>query len=240
VTQISILHTCDLHGRLSKQAAEKIHQLKQESTPSLLLDSGDAVSAGNIGVKLQGEETLRRMSICGYDALAVGNREFHPIRRWMQKKIADAAFPMLCANLCEPKPDGVRSYQLFNLAGHSIAVFGLCVPMITRSMWARKISPFVFDDPIETAVQLVPSLRKEASIVIAITHIGLEKDRQLAAAVPGIDLILSGHSHTPLDAPEGDCPPILQAGFHGSDVGRAVIERTNDQTRLISWERIPL
>lgn len=236
----TLLHTGDLHGRLSDAAAEQIRELKQNSSSALLLDAGDAVSAGNVGVRIRGEEVLRRMNRIGYNALSMGNREFHPWPPFLRKKIADAEFPVLCANLIDPGSVPIKPYQIFEIAGHRIAIFGLCVAMITPSKWAKWISPFLFEPPIDAAKRLVLELRHQASYVIALTHIGLKADLQLAASVPGIDLILGGHSHTPQESPQGDYPKVLHAAYHARDIGKAELEFDSGKLKLISWERIPL
>lgn len=240
MARITILHTGDFHGELSAQAAKGIRRLKSDSVPALLLDAGDAVSAGNVGVRWSGEEILRRMNEAGYDALAMGNREFHPWRLLLRKKLANASFPVLCANLREPKSAGVESCRLFEVGGIGVAVFGLCVPMIVPTHWARRISPFVFNDPISSAAALVPKLRAEASVVVALTHIGIDVDRQLAESVPGIDLVLGGHSHVAIRDDQPGRPPILHAASHGREIGKAVLEVRDGRVDLVSWERIPL
>ena len=120
-----------------------------------------------------------------------------------------------------------------NVGGLSVAVFGLTVPMITERMLARKVSAYVFDDPIETAAGLVPELRAAHDVVIALTHIGLAEDRRLAEAVPGIDLIVGGHTHTVLETPETVAGvSILQAGWRGRWLGRADIETVGNSLKV--------
>src|SRR5512138_3604661 len=96
---LTILHTGDLHNHLTAAGADVLRRLKAESPNTLLLDSGDAVSAGNLGVTPGGEPILRLMSETGYDAMAMGNRESHPTLRVLERKLSDAAFPVLGANV---------------------------------------------------------------------------------------------------------------------------------------------
>ncbi len=108
-------------------------------------------------------------------------------------------------------------------AGWRVVVFGLTVPMITERMLARRISAYVFEDPLAAAARLVPALRGQYApdLLIALTHIGLARDRQLAEAVPGIDLILGGHTHAALDQGEWVGGTLLaQAGAFGRFLGR--------------------
>src|SRR5205085_2533483 len=78
------------------------------------------------------------------------------------------------------------------------------------------------EPPIETARRLVPELRKQADLVIAVTHIGVIEDRQLAAEVPGIDIIVGGHSHTLL--PQPLLIPHLRSGDTHSVNGTIIVQ----------------
>ena len=68
-------------------------------------------------------------------------------------------------------------------------------------------------------------LRKDCDLLIALTHIGIKQDRELAESVPGIDLILGGHTHTVTEQPErvGDTF-LLHSGFYAHYVRRIELE----------------
>jgi 2',3'-cyclic-nucleotide 2'-phosphodiesterase (5'-nucleotidase family) len=118
---------------------------------------------------------------------------------------------------------------------------GLSVPMFTRKMWTQALCDYFFEDPLETARTLVPRLRAEADVVIALTHVGLQRDEQLAREVTGIDLIVGGHTHADLDAPRlvGDVP-ILHTTAYAAYLGRACVEVRAGGIRLQEWSRLPL
>jgi 2',3'-cyclic-nucleotide 2'-phosphodiesterase (5'-nucleotidase family) len=225
--KLTIFHTNDFHNKLTDQKARRIRDMKSSSPDSILLDAGDAIWAANIFYRPGGEPILKLMSDAGYDAMAMGNREFHFLASGLKKKIGFAKFPILCANV---RPTGeselpLKSHIIIERNGLAIVILGLTVPMITQRMLSRKVSSFVFDDPIETAARIVPELRKQADLIIALTHIGLEADRQLALAVPGIDLIVGGHTHTTLNQPEIiGRTAIVQAGWYARSVGKIEIE----------------
>ncbi|MHB0912974.1 MAG: bifunctional metallophosphatase/5'-nucleotidase [Armatimonadota bacterium] len=225
-----VLHTNDLHGKLSDAAAERIAEEKAKG--ALLLDAGDAISSGNVYYKPWGEPVLARMSDLGYDAMAMGNREFHFLSAGLRSKVKLARFPILSANLHGAGPT-VSSHTYFDIGGLQVALFGLSVRMIRKPTFA---SPYWFSDPLEAAAELVPNL--SADLVIAVTHIGLAADRELAASVPGIDLVVGGHTHAVLREPErvGETA-IVQAGWWGHYLGRVEITL---KPRSIRGELIPL
>jgi 2',3'-cyclic-nucleotide 2'-phosphodiesterase (5'-nucleotidase family) len=223
---LTILHTNDFHGRLTDGMADIISREKASASPCLLLDCGDAIATGNISFKPGGEPVLARMSDIGYDAMAMGNREFHFLAGAMRCKLKSAEFPVLVSNIRSQGalPEEISPYAAFNFNGLRVTVFGLCVPMITKRMLASKVSPFWFSNPVETAAEIVPGLRGSADILIALDHIGLSKDVELAETVPGIDLIIGGHTHAVLSEPKFvGGTAIVQAGSWGHYLGKVEI-----------------
>lgn len=209
----------------------------KDSVPnSLLFDCGDAIWAGNIYFRPDGEPILKLMNDAGYDAMALGNREFHFLATGLRKKIGWADFPVLSANIRPTNHTDlpVKSDVTFDIGGVKVVAFGLTVPMITERMLSRKVSSYVFDDPIEVAAKLVPELKKRADIIIALTHIGLKKDKELAGAMPGIDLIIGGHTHTVLESPEWvGKTAIVQAGWFAHYVGKIEIAASGEISAVL-------
>ena len=117
-------------------------------------------------------------------------------------------------------------------SGLRVAIFGLTTPEVTTIVAVRPNAGVAVGDPVAVARKLVPELRRQADLVIAVTHLGVNDDQRLAARVPGIDLIVGGHSHTPLRkpilvhnaTPNGyDGTVIVQAGSRGEYLGRIAL-----------------
>ena len=233
---VTIFHTGDMHNRLTPEKAQRLRELKSSAENALLLDAGDAIWAGNVLYRPGGEPILKLMNLAGYDAMAMGNREFHFTRQGFRAKVGGAEFPLLCANIQAGDPDiPVLPHTLFESGGIRVAVFGLCVPMITERTFGRHFSVYRFADPIKTAIEIVPELRRQADCVIALTHIGIDRDRRLAECVDGMDLIAGGHTHTELMEPGSS--PIVHSGWAARTVGKAVIAIPGG---LQSWETLSL
>ena len=242
MAKITIFHTSDMHNKLTRECADKLHALKSETPGSLMFDCGDAIWSGNIFWRPGGEPVLELMNSVPYDAMCIGNREYHFLGVGMSAKVSRADFPLLSANL-RPNRNGrlhAKPYITFEIAGVKIAVMGLSVPCITEKMLVKNVSDYYFEQPLKTAKELVPELRPKCDLLIALTHIGIAKDRELAQKVEGIDLILGGHTHTVTDQPEqvGNTS-IIHSGFYAHYVGKIVAEVDSGQVRITN-ELIPL
>lgn len=243
--RLVIFHTSDLHNRLNQTLVDFLRSLKQSVPDSLLLDSGDAVWAGNIFWRPGGEPVLDLMNSVPYDAMCLGNREFHFLGTGLKSKICRARFPILSANLrsasqvgaedTDKLSCGVASHVVFERGGLRVGVFGLTVPCITEQMFVRRLADHFFLDPIETALKLVPTLRSQCDVVVGLTHIGFERDLELVRGVPGIDLVLGGHSHiVAKEVPDDRDVLILHHGHHCRFVGRVDVEVCEGDVRLRS------
>jgi 2',3'-cyclic-nucleotide 2'-phosphodiesterase (5'-nucleotidase family) len=221
---LTILHTNDLHGKLTEEAAEILARERSSYPNCLLLDAGDAVPSGNIYWRPGGEPILSLMSDIGYDAMAMGNREFHFLATGLKSKVKLARFPVLSANI-RSNSTSIDSFVIpsitLKVGELTVAIFGLTVPMITKQMFARKLSPFWFEEPLSAAKEIVPLLRRSADVVIALTHIGVQSDVELAKSIDGIDIVVGGHTHTLLSEPilVGNTA-IVQAGHWGQYLGK--------------------
>jgi 2',3'-cyclic-nucleotide 2'-phosphodiesterase (5'-nucleotidase family) len=225
-----LFHTNDFHNHLTLSQAARLTALRRDlGTGGLLLDAGDAISAGNVTYHPGGEQILDRMSDAGYDAMTVGNREFHFTRAGFTAKLNRARFPVLCANVRSRDPQAplpvVPCLTRTLDGGARATILGLTVPMITERMLVRRVSSCVFDDPIATASRMIPELRCNCDLLVCLTHIGLARDRELAARVPGIDLIIGGHTHALLEEGERvNDTLITQAGWGAKFLGTITVK----------------
>lgn len=206
---------------------------------ALLVDAGDIMEGTPFGLEYTGEPDFEAMRAAGYDAAIPGNHDFRVSLDGFYRNLRIASFPILCANLIDRKTGklAVPAYKVYDFRGAKIAVFGLTVPSPEYQAAKEGLD---FPDPFETAKKLVPELRKHADIVIALSHLGSADDERLAKEVPGIDVIVGGHSHarlaTPKFVPHGPSGAfslngtiILQAYEHGAELGRLDLRlRRND------------
>lgn len=226
---------------------------------ALTLDGGD-FSIGSLIQTLyttQGAE-LRTMGAMGYDATTAGNHEFDHTGTGfagMLNAVADSGdrTPALLMANYKPAVDnpdrldiqramaayGVQDSMLLERGGVTYGIFGL---MGVDSDACAPSSGFVLGDMVSNAQRCVDALREEgAQFIICLSHSGTDgkkkrsEDEQLAEKVTGIDLIISGHTHTTLTEPilAGDTY-IVSAGPYCGNLGSITIDWTEDGGKRLS------
>lgn len=216
----------------------------------LLLDSGDTTFGVNpIAKAFHGAPDVEVMNAMGYLAMEPGNHDFQWQSPNTLRNIKSSHFPWICANLSDLRTGKpfLTPYIVRDYSGVRVAFFGLITPMVDLDAYkaARELGLRAIN-PIESASKLVPDIRRSADIVICLSHLGVELDKKLAHNVPGIDIILGGHSHTellqpimiPVSTPTATslgAVPIVQAYEWGLEIGKTdVIFRRDETTNAYS------
>jgi len=236
---LRIYHTSDLHDH--RGFAPRLRTLR-EHAPGLLFDCGDSLR-GSQTVYFKNEPIVAEMDAAGYDAQAAGNREFHYLFGLMAARVRAMHHPFLCSNLIDVRgrPLPFSPEITFERDGWRVRLFSLLVVQYPeRSPWER-IFGWRFLDPLEVA-QRFAATTPEGTTLVVLSHLGLRVDRLLARAVPRLELILGGHSHDTLHAPEYVADvPIVHAGPYGAYVSRTELERADDgRARIERFELLPL
>ncbi len=194
---LTVLHTADLHNRLTEAAARRLQALREEHS-ALLLDSGDALAVPNILVPIFAPAVLTRMNQAGYAAMALGNREYFFRKRWLIRGMAPADFAVLTANLRAQKADlhPIQPWVILSSPqGDSVGIFGLTPTMIKPGTWWEVFSDMRFVPWREATAKAVKALRPQVQWLVALSHLTLEESLRLAEEFAEIDLVLGGHSH---------------------------------------------
>jgi 2',3'-cyclic-nucleotide 2'-phosphodiesterase/3'-nucleotidase len=241
------------------QVATIVDRVRAEAGhPVLVLDSGDTIQGTPfeqfVGVRWGGASpTITAMNEIGYDAMAVGNHEFNFGLEVLRRAEALATFPMLSANtLAEAtgKP-AFAPYTVLERDGVRIGLLGLVTPNVPAWEKPANYQGLTFEPMDEAARRWVPVLRDdmECDLVVVLAHTGFEYDSDnpdadpenylgRLAAVPGIDLVLSGHTHTDMPPEEIGGAIVSQPWARARRLTRIDLELTRDESgwRITRWE----
>lgn len=234
--RLTIFHTNDLHNRKSVFSYFKDNKRDENS---LLFDSGDAIGGSNTLFYLR-EPVLDDMNEAGYNAMAMGNREFHYLRSVLRARRESVKFPILSANLKDlsGKSDGcwkdsaiLKVVGLPGSNGITVGIAGLTPVQFPGKSFLTKITGFLFISPEDALPPVIKKLRDlGVDIIIVLSHLGLRDDKKLAEKLKGIDLIIGGHSHSIIEKPIIiNNTYIFQAGSHGNNIGRIDIVYNRDK-----------
>ena len=263
--QLTVLHTNDVHsyidpfpadhprnanmGGVARRAA-LIETIRQENPNVLLLDAGDIFQGTPYFNYYGGELEFKLMSMMKYDASTIGNHDFDNGLQGLYVQLPHATFDFISANydFKNTVMDGfVKPYKIFDKNGIKVGVFGLGVELqglVDKKMYGET----VYNDPVETAQDMVRILKKEqkCDLVICLSHIGYSYrnepnkicDLNLATLTKDIDMIIGGHTHTFLDKPtvvknlEGKDVLVNQVGCYGINLGRIDIFFDSDKNKI--------
>jgi 2',3'-cyclic-nucleotide 2'-phosphodiesterase (5'-nucleotidase family) len=244
--EIRILYLNDFHGFAESYRplasremlggipylAAKVSALRREK-PSLLLSAGDMIQGNAWANLVQGESVIAVMNAMNFDAMVIGNHEFDFGQETLKKRISEAAFPVLGANV-----EGVellKPYVIKEFNGIRIAIIGVTTEDTPVSTHPRNVYGLNFLPPADTVRNYLGELRDRADIVLVLSHIGYHSDRRLAEQVKGIDVIVGGHSHTRVDKPSvAGKTIIVQAWEHAKVLG--VLDLTLDNGKIVKAE----
>lgn len=259
-TELVILHTNDTHGHPLKffenpapdvgglpARATLVQQIRSQYQNVLLLDAGDFNTGRPESNFFKAEPDLLGYNYLGYDAVTLGNHEFDNSPEVLANQKKAAEFPFLAANVKAKSGKKIaKPYIIKKFKGFKVAIFGLTTKTSEYVANPANIQDLIFEDEVKTAQTLVPKLRKKADLVIALVHLGIDStaetgSRRLAKMVPGIDLIVDGHSHTYLTEPLYiNDTPIVQAKCWGMYLGQGVMTIENKKVTGFKWELIPV
>ncbi|MBN1663815.1 MAG: 5'-nucleotidase C-terminal domain-containing protein [Deltaproteobacteria bacterium] len=230
---------------------------KRENT--LVLHGGDAFQGTLYFVHYEGAADRDFLNLFNIDAMAAGNHEFDKGPAFLARFARTVRFPILSANT-EIDPAGdlagkILPYTIKEVGGQKIGIIGLTTVETKHS--SSPGGQVVFTDPVAAADKYCRELAgRDINKIIVLSHLGFETDRILAKTVRGIDVIVGGHSHTPIgtfnrfaiDAvdpcpwvekgPDGINVPIVQAWEWAKVLGRITLSFDADG-RVIAYEGMP-
>lgn len=238
------------------QLATRIKALRQKNPNMLLVDAGDALQgdpASYVRARVRPdmpEPALASMTHLGYHALVVGNHDFDWGLPYLRAQDEAAAFPFLAANIQGPGGQpAFQPYVVHDIAGVRVGLLGLCTSALERIAEPGMLGGLRVADAVETARIYLPRLREQekVDVVVVALHAGLgapeaalgaeHQGHALLGKVPGIDLLILGHSHQSL-ATRVNGVPVLQAPAQGQGLAVAdlILRKEGSAWRVTSAE----
>ena len=265
---LHVIHINDLHSRIeainafdstcsAEDAAEnkcfggvarvatKINELRDQIAAEggnvIVLDAGDQFQGSLFYTTYKGAAEAEFLEKIGFEAMAVGNHEFDDGPEGLASFLDKVTFPVISGNT-----DVSQSNVLAGRVGNHVVLdvgsekIGIVSALATDTVDTSSPGPnIIFQDEIDSLSADVAALEAEGvTKIIALTHVGYVKDMAIAAAVPGVDAVVGGHSHTLLSATDpkrsgpyptwvdgqnGALVPVVQAYAYSKYVGHLIL-----------------
>ncbi len=253
-------------GGWARVASAIRSEKEKRDNPVLVLDAGDFLM-GSLFHMVSREEALELilMKEMGIDLTTLGNHEFDlepdGLARILESAMRKGGMPQIVAsNTVFNKTDTaddrleelfkqgvVKPYVVMQRDGLKIGFFGL------MGKDAAEVAPFAspveFSDMVEAANKMVKVLKEteKVDVVICISHSGLNRDESksedqlLAQKVAGIDIIISGHTHTRLPhAIVENGTIIVQSWEYAKEIGVLEVAATSTGVKLVGYQALPI
>ncbi len=207
-------------------------------------DNGDTFHGTFYAVESRGEAFIEPVNLLGLDAWTVHWDFAYGVER-LAEIAARLNHPLLACN-CYHKDSGELAYPartIVERGGVRVGVIGIAATIIDKTMPANFSEGLRFTLGNEELPGHIRALREQdgVDLVVVLSHLGFPQDVKLAAEVPGIDVLLSGHTHNRMYEPRVvNGATIIQSGCHGSFVGRLDVDLADGAVKAIRHHLIPV
>jgi 2',3'-cyclic-nucleotide 2'-phosphodiesterase (5'-nucleotidase family) len=189
---------------------------------TMALHGGDEFQGNPISTLTRGRSQIPLLNLLRPDAFELGNHEFDYGRENVEEFIRQVNFPVLAANLIDSLKSEpfARPFVIRRVGDLRVAIIGLIVEDLYGLTLPRNVRGLRVDAVDQTVRRYLDELRGQADLFFVLSHIGFRADSLLAVRVPELDVIVGGHSHTPLFEPrEVNGVIIVQAGSRSRYLG---------------------
>lgn len=245
---LTILYTTDMHGNIWPtdseegqmdvggflRCAARIDEIRAQTANTLVVDVGDSFQGAPESFLTGGSLIVDGLNFMRYDAWILGNHEIDWGPQALAKLHEQAEIPFLAANLYFSGDERnwlpkIMPYVIREIDGIRVAIIGLTTPGIPR--WSRPhlLDGAMFMNSVPALQEVMPAVRAEGpDVIVVAAHQGYKvrgddfasEIQTVMTAFPEIDVLLGGHTHTPVDDMRFNGVLYSQAGYHGIWLGR--------------------
>ena len=257
IKELTILHWNDFHARnVPYQVSKKKdgqtttyfiggtgsmlgYLNKFRDDKSLVLHGGDDYQGSPISSITKGNSQVELLKLYNLDAFIVGNHEFDYGSTELETGLQQANFDVLSANLLiqnENRTFG-KSYTIKEKNGIKIGIIGVSpedLKSLTLPKNVANITVLNTDSVIAANLKVLKS--EKCNLIVLLSHNGADMDSVYASKFHDIDVIVGGHSHTPIYKPRVvDGILIVQAGSYGKFLGKLDLKVDTEKDTIVSY-----
>ena len=204
--KITIFHTNDVHANAEPTSsgmgyammAGYIKAAKAAKENVLVLDAGDTFHGTVFATAVEGASIAQVLNAVGYDAMTPGNHDFNYGLNRLKELEASLAFPVINCNIYTA--GGARAftpYIIKEIAGKKIGIIGVATPDMVPKIHPDRVAGLQFKG-IEEVEACIAEIKDETDAILLLSHWGITGEvvtSEALAKLPGVDLVIDGHSH---------------------------------------------
>ena len=227
------------------RVATIVKAIRAERPDALLLDGGDTWHGSYTCHHSAGQDMVSAMNLLGPDAMTF-HWEFTLGAMRVAELIGSLPFDALGQNIFDREWDEpaelFKPYSVFERGGTRVAVIGQAFPYMPIANPGWMFPDYSFGIREDNMKGIVDEVRADgAELVVLLSHNGFDVDKKLAGRVPGIDVILSGHTHDALPEPVRIGRTfIVASGSNGKFVSRVDVDVRNGGVQGLRHKLIPV
>jgi len=174
---------------------------------------------------------LSIMRLIGYDAVTIGEAELRRGVDYIKDAAARGGLAVVSANLYSAGESRVRPFAPYVLKKVGKTRYGI-IGVLGKEERGANFSQYVWldpqmmekeklvvTDPIVAIKEVLPEVRKRSDVVVVLAHTGIERAKEIATLIPGVDVVVSGHGPNSLAEPEKPGAVIVMCGQRSDKVG---------------------
>lgn len=258
--QLTILHTNDTHSHLYSfgtfnryggmaRMSYLIKKLKRQNSNVLTVNAGDVFVGTFAFNKYLGYAELKIMEEL-YDVMCLGNHEFDlgvdiltGILSGDVTESTPVGLPILCANVDLDKCPGLKNFvkpsMIQQVGPLKIGLVG--VVTTDEFNYSKEVNEILTDPYIAAGAEALALREQGCDVVICLSHLGKVPDVEGLSEVPGIDIIIGGHSHDAIFKPIIKNEKIIvQAGEFGKYVGELKVRVKKGKVKVLNYKLHPI
>jgi 5'-nucleotidase/UDP-sugar diphosphatase len=248
VRTLTILHINDLHSRLLPlenhhggfaYLASVIRRERANCTDCILLNGGDVAQGSPVSTIFRGVPVFEIANMLGIDAATLGNHDFDYGWQQARKFLDIAKYPIVDANLTDPKGAlfTTKPYVILQVNGLKVGVIGGMTEELKTLTTPQTLGDCHTTPLIDAVRKVAKELRPQVDIVVVVAHVSPQEELALLKSAPEVAVSITGHLHTALPQPLiEDGRLLVREKGYAEELGRLELKVDTDKKQAVAWE----
>src|SRR3954452_6644844 len=247
IRTLTILHTNDLHARISPldngnggfaYVASVVERERAGCKDCIFLNAGNLVQGSPVSTIFHGLPVYEIGNLLGFDAATLGNHEFDYAWPQAKKFLQTARYPIVTSNLEDDKgrPFTEHPYVILKVNGLRVAVVGAMTDSLKTLTTPKLMENWHTTPVVETARLVASEVRDKADLVVLLAHITADEETAFLNTAPEFPVMITGHVHRGMEQPlTKDGRVLVRVKSYGEELGRLDLRVDTAKKAAISW-----